>query len=335
MISLSILAVVVAITMSLLVAGINLSRRGREISDANENARLAGETLTNALQAAGLGMAGGLYVSHAGVVVNTSPIIIINNTAGPDELWVARPHRNALAQSCVDEGAATTVQKSGFGTLFVRCSAGLTAANLSGLGAPNMLMATNMKSAALLSAPTFTVFGAGQNITYTESGAGYADDPVRGFLKGDLVMPVRLEHYFIGNATDGVPCLMMQPGVVGTVANGFANVGVPRVIQRGVEDIQFAAGFDPGLTGDPANITLSSTAVGPTFVPGLRSIRVSVLSRSALRLLDASGHPITTSPDLAPRTLEDHVIGAPVPDGFRRTLYSRRVELVNLASEQL
>jgi prepilin-type N-terminal cleavage/methylation domain-containing protein len=343
MVSLAILAVVVTMTMSLVVAGMNVSRRGHEISDANEGARVAGEAITNALQAAGLGMSGGLYVSHVGVVVKTSPVIVINNTTGPDELWLVRPHRNALAQSCVDEGAATTVQKSGFGPtpLFVRCSGGLTAAGLSGSGAPNLLMATNMSTGALLSTPTFAASGGGQNLSYDEAAAGYADDQGRGFQKGDLVMPVRIEHYFVNAVPDttqpdgGMPCLMMEPGVVGTVAQGFAPTSAPRVVQRGVEDIQFAVGFDSTLTGDPANITLSNASVGPPYAVGLRSLRISVMSRSQMQILDSSGKAMKLSPDLAPRTLEDHVVGAPVPDGYRRTLYTRRVELVNLASEQL
>ena len=337
MISMTILIFVVAMTVTIVLAAVFVSRRGQEISDANEASRMAGDTVVNAIQGAGLGMSQGLYVSYAGVIVRTSPVIIVNNTNAPDELWVVRAHRNALLQSCVDEGAATTIQKSGFGAIFARCSGGLTAAGLSGAGltaAQTLLMATNMTSGALLSTPVFTTSGAGQSLGFAESGvAGFADHPQRGFQKGDLVMPVKVEHYFIA-LSNGVPSLMMEPGVIGTVANGFVAAGTPRLIQSGVEDMQLSVGIDTGQTGDPANITWSNTAVGPAFVTGLRSIRVSILSLSARTILGTDGRVLLTA-EYSPRTLEDHVVTAPVADGRRRTLYARRVELVNLAAGDL
>ncbi|MDP1825944.1 MAG: prepilin-type N-terminal cleavage/methylation domain-containing protein [Archangium sp.] len=338
MVSMSILVVVVAMTTTIVIQGVNVSRRGHEITDANEAARMGGEALTSALQSAGLGMSGGVYVAHGAVVVRTSPVIIVNSTTGPDELWVVRTHRQALLESCVDEGAATTVQRSGFGAIFARCSGGLTTAGLSGGGltaAQNILMATNMSSGALLTNPVFTASPPGVSLGFDESGvANFADHPQRGFQKGDLVMPVRLEHYFIA-PFNGVPSLMMEPGRVGSVSQGFAPTGTPRLIQLGVEDMQFAIGSDPTFSGDPAQITWANGPLGPNFVPGLKAVRVSLMTRS-LRTLRASNGTVLLTNETSPQNLEDHVIPLPVvPDGFRRTLYTRRVELVNLGAENL
>ena len=278
-VSMGILVVVVAMTMTLAVQGMNVSRRGKELSDANEAARVGGDAIMNALQSAGLGMSGGVNISHAGVVVLTSPIIIVNSTTGPDELWVVRTHRSALLESCVDTGAATTIQRAGFGPLYVRCSVGLTGAQLSGRGltaAQTLLLATNMSSGALLSAPVFTPSAPGVSVAYAESAvANFADNQQRGFNKGDLLMPAKVEHYFIG-VSNGQPALMMEAGTIGTLPAAFDPIGGAIPIQLGVEDMQFAVGIDPSPNnGDPTQITWSN-GVGPAWVRGMRAIRMVV-----------------------------------------------------------
>ncbi|MFZ5443884.1 MAG: PilW family protein [Myxococcota bacterium] len=326
-ISVGILVVVVAMTMSVVIEGVRSSRRGQQLADANDAARFAGEALVHAVQAAGFGMANGLYVSHGGVVVRTSPLVVINSTTGPDELWVVRTHRAALLEACVDDGAATTVQASGFGKMLVRCAVRDGAG-----GAPTLLLATNMSSGALLSNPTFNASGAGQELDYTEAGvANFGPDPNRGFQKGDLVMPALVERYFIG-VDNGAPALMVQPGTVGSVAQGFAPTGGPRVLQRFVEDLQLAVGLDATVSGEPDNVTFSSASVGPAWTARLRSVRVSVVARSPQTVLDAAGSQ--QAADLRPMTVEDHAPGLPV-DGFRRTLFSRRVELSNVGAVDL
>lgn len=325
MISVGILVAVVTMTMSIVIEGVRVSRRGQQLADANDAARFAGEQLVHAVQAAGFGMGNGLYVSHGGVVVRTSPIMVINNAAGPDELWVVRTHRASMLQSCTDDGAATTVQGSGFGDMLVRCGV----YDGSGTGTtPDLLLATNMNSGALLSNPTFSAVAGGENLAYAESGVpNFGPDPNRGFQKGDLVMPALVERYFIG-AVNGDPALMVQPGTIGTVAQGFAPTGNARLVQLNVEDLQIAVGVDPTVSGDPANVTFSSANVGPAWAAGLRSLRVSIVARSPETLLD-NNNRVQQAAELAPMNLEDHVPGGAI-DGRRRTLFSRRVELSNV-----
>jgi hypothetical protein len=106
------------------------------------------------------------------------------------------------------------------------------------------------------------------------------------------------------------------------------------VVQDDIEDLQLAVGIDPTSSGNPDNIVFSSSALGPGFVPGVRSIRVSVVARSPMTILATDGSK-QMSAQYAPLSVEDHVIAKPVPDGRRRTLFTRRVELVNFASGDL
>jgi hypothetical protein len=96
--------------------------------------------------------------------------------------------------------------------------------------------------------------------------------------------------------------------------------------------MQFSVGLDTNLTGDPSQITWSN-GVGPNWVAGMRAIRMSLMTRTARTIVETNGTVVLNS-DTAAQSLEDHVVALP-PDGFRRTLYTRRVDLVNMAAENL
>jgi prepilin-type N-terminal cleavage/methylation domain-containing protein len=338
MISMAILLVVVTMATMLTIEGVMFSRRGQELADANEAAHLAGNTIVAALQQAGLGMENGLLVvGQAATPTSTNTVIVTNRTDGPDELWVVRPHRRALLESCGDEGAATTVQRTGFGVILARCAIvgwdneGPTA--LSGPGAALLLAVTNLKRAALLTKATFERAGAGVSLGFREADVpGFGDDTTSGFRQGDLVMPVRIDHYFVGRGAGGGTALLVEPGTVG--AKRYPEpTGVPRVVQEDIEDLQLAVGIDDTASGNPERITWSYGLDAP-FRPGVRSVRVSVVARSPRAILSTDGS-VQTSGEYAPMSVEDHVVSKPVRDGHRRTLFSRRVELVNLSPEDL
>lgn len=342
----AILVVVVTIAVMLMLEGVMFSRRGQELADTNEAAHLAGSAIAAALQRAGMGMGNGLLVAQGGSAQRTNPVIVVNRTDGPDELWVVRPHRNALLESCVEEGAATTVQRTGFGSISARCAiAGWKGKALSGQGAGLLLAVTNLKQAVLLTGAEFDDFGTGSgvNLTFKEQGvSGFGTDEVSGFRQGDLIMPVALERYFIADdgRDAGVTALFVQPGAVGDTRYPVP-AGAPRLVQEGIEDLQFALGGDETGSGNPDDIRWTNDGSLPAqpFRPGVKSVRVSVVARSERTILSSDGR-VQQSTQYAPMSIEDHVVaggdgGVPAPDGYRRTLYSRRVELLNLSAGDL
>lgn len=344
LISLSILVVVVAIAGTLMVETVTFSRRGQQLADTNEAAHLAGNVLAAALRRSGLGMNNGLLIAQGNTVTRTNPVIVVNNTDGPDELWVVRPHRDALLESCVDEGAVTTVQRTGFGTISARCAiVGWRDQPLSGPGAGLLLAVTNLKQAALLTGAAFepSATRQGMDLTFNEQRLpGFASDEVSGFHQGDLVMPVVLERYFVGgDGRDAGTALLVQSGTVDPEgAQGYpVPVGPPRVVQDGIEDLQFAVGVDDTESGDPDNIRWSTGGLpAQPFTRGLKSVRVSVVAKSPRTILTPDGQVQRTA-EYLPMSVEDHQanVDGGVPDGHRRTLDTRRVELPNLSAGDL
>lgn len=347
LISLSIMMVVVTIAGMLVVETMMFSRRGQQLADTNEAAHLAGNVLAAALQRAGLGMGNGLLVAQGETVTRTNPVIVVNNTGGPDELWVVRPHRDALLESCVDEGAATTVQRTGFGTISARCAiAGWEDKALSGQGAGLLLAVTNLKQAALLTGAAFarSETRPGMDLTFKEQAlSGFASDEISGFHQGDLIMPVVLERYFVaGDGREGGTALFVQAGAVPAGAAGASSypvpTGPPRLVQDGIEDLQFAVGVDETESGDPDSIRWSNSGLpAQPFTRGVKSVRVSVVAKSAKAILTTDGQ-VQRAAEYVPMSVEDHLVVAVdggVPDGHRRTLYTRRVELLNLSAGDL
>ena len=339
LISLSILLVVVTIAGMLMVETMMFSRRGQQLADTNEAAHLAGDVLAAALRRSGLGMGNGLLIAQGGRVTRTNPVIVVNNTGAPDELWVMRPHRDALLESCVDEGAATTAQRTGFGTISARCAIeGWQDKALSGPGVGLLLAVTNLKQAALLTGVEFERSGTrpGMDLTFNEQDlSGFASDEVSGFHQGDLIMPVVLERYFVdGDGRDGGTALFVQAGTVGATSYPVP-MGPPRLVQEGIEDLQFAVGVDETESGNPDNIRWSSGGLpAQPFTRGVKSVRVSVVAKSERTILTTDGQ-VQKAAEYVPMSTEDHLVDGGVPDGHRRTLYTLRVELPNLSAGDL
>jgi hypothetical protein len=350
--ALGITLVAVAIASSLVMQGAYVTRQGEQSANTNDASRYAGDVIASSLMSGGLGAAGGLYIALSGGVSShlVSPIMAVNNplctapTGGvtcPDELWVVLPHRNALRNSCTDTGGGVMVQNVVSGTLQLRCSGGLPAATF------KTLMATNMVKGALLTNPTFDNTGTFPKINgYTELGNNYSDTPERGgFQVGDLVYPVTIMHYYVASLASGTPGDMTAPTALWSrqakVATTFTNGTVPfadmttsgtlHLVQTDIEDMQLAFGFDTKGNGDPGDVQFSTwnTAWTDNFRPNLRSVRVSVVSKSARYNLDSGGKK-SISTMHAPITVEDHAPSA-TPDGYSRNWYKRRVELPNLS----
>ena len=341
MISVGILIIVVAITLQVVIAGVNLARNGNETGESNEAARLAGDTIGLKLRLAGMGATAGLNVVIGGTTRTVAPIIGVNSSTGPDELWVVTPSSTTFGQGCADTSAnaatagdtnaAAVVQESRTdGLIKVRCVRTLPAAG-------GLFMVTNLTSAALITVTGYTTSGSGNALTYAESGqTGFTNNYRRGgFAAGDLVVPVTISHYFLQNSgPNNEPTLMVADGKLNTVAGGFPFVEVAntrRTVLGPIEDLQLTFGVDPSDSDNPSSIAWQHGFGGAqgTWTAGLRSVGLTLVSRSHRTLRDTAGNGNLDG--LKPLSVQDHLLTNPVADGLRRVIYERRIELPNAA----
>ena len=192
---------------------------------------------------------------------------------------------------------------------------------------------SNLSSGALLTGLSFSASGGAATVDYSESAVpGFSDAPEQGgFQVGNLVFPATVVHYYLAPAAStGRLALYRAPGLVQSTASGapFADVpGSAALVMHDMEDFQVAFGVDASASANPDNIAFQN-ALGPDYVAGLRSVRLSLVAVSKRPMLDGEDKVLATAA-YAPLAVEDHV-PAPVNDGFRRSLSSRRVELLNL-----
>jgi prepilin-type N-terminal cleavage/methylation domain-containing protein len=332
-IAMAVMLVAIAAVSYLLIATLRMKHNTENAIESNDASRLALETLAKDLRLAGMGAPGGLWLNQGGTPTQVNAVFGLDGAAAAtdferDDLWLVLPDPRALRESCVDRGASTSLVSAGTGALSVTCTTSLRNTDL--------LMVSNMTSAALLTGIVLTpsqptVPG---SIDYAESTlSGFSNAPGRGgFQVGDLVYPVTLVHYYIAvDPTSSRPALYRAQGQLAQDARGrpFSDVaGTERMVQLDIEDLQVAFGFDAAGSGRPDGYAFQH-GLGTAWLPGLRSVRVSVVGRGPGVQRDARDVVMS---GLRPVSIENHApTGAP-EDGFRRSLYTRRVELPNMAA---
>ena len=343
--------IIIAAAAALLLAGGRVVHNTEHTSDSHDAARLAGETIMSKVREAGAGAPGGLWVLRDGVPVKTNPIFGRDGTTGAgtqgsvatvdgsDDLWLVLPHPNYMGEPCSldsegqPSGAAVPVVKAGTGTLEVNCTTSLM---------PDTLhVVSNMTTGALLSVDaltphTETVTG---KVSYAEEETdGFSNAPEKGgFQRGDWVYPVRLVHFFLStNPTTGRSALYRSEGRLlwDELGRPYSDVEEePELVQDFVEDFQVAFGFDLQGTEDPNRYTWQH-GLGPMFQAGLRTVRVSVVATGRNPRKDTQSTVVLS--DDKPINAENNVRPAGVvADGFYRSLFTRRLELPNLAAASL
>ncbi|MFP2931127.1 PilW family protein [Pyxidicoccus sp. 3LG] len=344
-------SIVIAAAAALLLAGGRVVHNTEHAADSHDASRLAGESIMSLVRQAGAGAPGGLWLVQGGVPVRTSPIFGRDGTTGDgtdgnvvtpdgsDDLWLVLPDRNYLGEACsldaegAPSGAAVSVMRAGTGALNVNCTGSLREDALH--------VASNMTTGALLSGVTLTpeVPGTPGRVSYDEEGvAGFSNAPEKGgFQGGDLVYPVRVVHFYIAtNPATGRSALYRSEGRLATDAVGRPYSDIPGtevVVQDFVEDLQVAFGFDATGTEDPAAYTWWH-GLGPAFTQGLRTVRVSVVASGRKPRKDSQSDQVLSEDK--PISAENNVRPAAIAaDGFYRSLYSRRLELPNLAAASL
>lgn len=352
MIAGAITTAMMALALSMMSMGVRMARQGEQTVSSNLASRNGMEMLLRDLR--GAGVPGGIYVSDAaGPPVMIKPVFTEAGANGVDNLWIIVPKPRAMQGNCTTVGSGAVVTQNGTGVLNVNCTTPFLPTDT--------LLVTNFKSGALLSGLALTA----NTISYTQVAAAFTGVPVQpfsnnptkgGFLRGDQIYPVDLIRYSIRpNAVHGRPELVRQHGQISggvSLATPFtvpavAPAGLPTQVFPDVEDLQvaFGTGLPPNLTfasGHGARIcpTIPSPSlcqlVDPAAVP--LSVRVSVVGITPNPVRDDRNVLMP----FGPLTVEDHV--PPVPaiagappgsDGFRRSLFRRRVELLNMGAVNL
>lgn len=330
MVSLTIMIVAVTATCAILIEALHLTRNAEEVAQGDDASRMAAEAVINTARLAGFGSTAGIYVKSNGAPRLINPVFGSDGAGlgATDDLWLVIPGRTSLRRACIDPGAASPLTAGGFGQLKVTCNGVLRASP--------MLLVSNMTSSALISPSAFPDTN---TITYDEQSlAGFSDRGFAGYTAGDMVHPVSLIHFFVAtNPATGAPALTRCRGVLRTNSGAIPFIDSTTdclVVQNGIEDFQVAYGFDPTLTANP-DAFVYQNGLAADYGPGLRSLRINVVATGQRRMLDESGKVLNTSSYAPFRRVENHLIAAPVGDGFRRSLYSRRLELVNLDAVHL
>lgn len=344
-------AIIIAAATALLLAGGRVVHNTEHTADSHDNSRIAAESIMNLVRQAGAGAPGGLWVVRGGVPVRTNPIFgrdgttgagtpgNVANPDGSDDLWLVLPDANYMGEPCSTapgggpSGAAVPVARAGTGALSVNCVGSLRPGALH--------VASNMTTGALLSNVQVVPETPGNpgQVLYDEQGVtGFSNAPEKGgFQSGDWVYPVRLVHFYLAvNPTTGRNALYRAEGRVAQDALGRPysdTAGPPLLVQDHVEDFQVSFGFDTKNLADPGQYVWSH-GLAPEFTPYLRSVRVSVVATGSSPRRDSQSVAVLSADK--PMDVENHVQPPAVAaDGFFRSLYTRRVELPNLAAASL
>ncbi len=362
LIAAGIMVIAVAVAGSLLVAVFSMARNAESLSDDMDDARIAGETIAKAVQLSGLYVPGGIYINGGATAPTLSfPVFGMDGTSGQgggggttvaniypdscDDIWVIWPDPNAMREACQDPGAGVVVTTAATsGKLSTECplTTGALGAPLFNPANTDFAVVANMNTGALISKVTASLPSGNMILDYSESGtANFNDAPTGpGYQVGDVVYRARVTHYFVkNNPKTNHPALMSHEGLVGTDATTKRPLtddpAWPDIIvQDGIEDLQIAYGFDTTNSGDPTQYTFQNF-LAPEFnaATPLRTIRINVVAVSASKDTNAKGD--ATLVQETPIQVENHTTFTGLPTGYRRVLYTRRVELPNSAPGNL
>lgn len=337
LIAVAITSVVMSLALSVVGAGVRLARQGEQTVNSNEAARSGMEMVLRDLRAAGV--PGGIWVTDPGGTpfrinsIFTQPGSGTADT-GIDDLWMVVPRPNAMQSNCTSVGSGAVVTVSAPGTLAVNCTAVQLPLLFAGA---DTLLVSNFASAALISGLAFP----GGTITFAQSATpNFSTNPSKGgFQRGDLVFPVDIIRYHVrlnpmlanGSFPLGRPELIRTRGALA----GNPTMAAPFTIPAGaaeqrfpdIEDLQvaFGTGVAPALTFASAHAVTYTPAAAPL------SVRVSMVGISPRVILDDQNK----IQEFGPAVVENHTPPSLAFDGYRRSIYRRRIELINMGAVNL
>jgi type II secretory pathway pseudopilin PulG len=340
-VGLSMLAMTVVMILVLFTTA--KARDSDVVADSNSYARLGGDAIASALRLAGMGSGQGVYLNSAGAPLLANAVygrdnLTINQAGnavtGTDDLWIIAPVRNGMLDNCNVRGAYTILTAAGTGPLAVKPVAGppCTQSFVNG----DTLLVTNLNGAALISSIVLNNPGINQ-INYSESAIpGFSNAPQRGgFQQGDLAVLANVVHYYLDrDPTTNQLALYSKRGTVGAdfLGRPLVDTGTATLVQRYIEDLQVVYWLDPNQTNDPAQY-VDQHGLAPAYQTGVKAVTLYLVARTQATLKDANNGVILSNLT-APKSVANHAV-AGTPDGLRRSIYSRRIELPNLTASSI
>ncbi len=342
MIALTISFIAIAATLALVGSAGALARNADIVSESNNYARLGGDAVAATVRNAGMGGGQGVYVNVGGTPQLLNPFFgadnLATNQAGvnvnrSDDLWIVVPDKNAMRDSCNNKGAYVSVIAAGLGALSVVPFPGAPCAPP--FANNDTLLVTNMNRSALITRVQLGV----TSIDYAESAVpGFSNAPERGgYQIGDMIYRASIIHLYLDrDPITNRLALFRSNGSVGAdfLGRPFVDIaGTATLVQNYVEDFQVVYWIDPNLTNDPSQYVIQH-GLNPAYQAGVRSVTINLVATTSKQLLDGNNGVILSS-GTTPKNVANHILAAPAPDGLRRGIYSRRIEIPNLISSNI
>jgi prepilin-type N-terminal cleavage/methylation domain-containing protein len=300
MVATVLLALVIGMTLQLAFTMLEGYRTQRAASAIERNARGSIDVIANAVRAASTGVVTGDLRDGAGCTDVVS-IAVENHDDAPDKLTVIHGVTGALT--------STRAILTGTTTQFdVTDGAGFSAGDLA--------IVTNGDVGRVYAVTAIT------NDTINTTPGNCPGMPMPTLASGSLVVRARVSVFYVEDAADGTPMLMLDPDGDGD------QPGQP--VAEGIEDLQVAIGVDSDDDGlitdlgdgtDEWHYNASGDADPPAITGGSwRAVRITVVARDV--------KPGTGTMSARPAA-EDHAAGA--DDEYRRRVLSTTAEIRNLA----
>ena len=314
MVSLVIVSVAVAATLSFGMQSTGANRISRRMITVERSARVSLEILSDAIRNSNAGVPTGQLQDLIGCATD-SGLVVTNSTTAPDELLVIY----------ASGGVVTSIRST-----FNIDDTQMTVPDATELEPGDLVIVTDSAQGHLLEVRDVAVSGSDYILTVAAS-AGLCPSvvfPDEGYAPGSLVVRARINRFFIesGPSVGNIPTLMVDPD-----GDGPQNA---EPVAEGIEDLQIVVGTDTNGDGEVTangagpdddewyyNVDGDSDPPAMTTTPP-RALRITLVARSTIEDNDS---PTSTRP-----AVEDRSAGAG-PDEFRRRILSTTIEIRNLA----
>jgi prepilin-type N-terminal cleavage/methylation domain-containing protein len=313
MVSLVIVSVAVAATLSFGMSSTSGNRVSRRMITVERSARVSLEILSDAIRNSNAGVTSG-NLQDMTACSSDSGLTVTNNTIAPDELLVVY----------ASGGVVTSIRAS-----FDENDTQMTVPDASELEAGDFVIITDSVQGHLIEIQDVQASGSDYVLT-VDASAGACPSvnfPADGYEPGSLVVRARINRFFIEDdaSVGNIPTLMVDPDADGPMD--------PEPVAEGIEDMQIVVGADSNGDGDVTEVANgpdddewhynfdgdSDPPAMSTLPP--RALRITLVARSAIEDSDST---TSSRPAVEDRT------GAASPDEFRRRILSTTVEIRNL-----
>jgi hypothetical protein len=270
------------------------------------------------------------------------------------------PYKNAFRDvgcpALTSIGASSTVlaATNPGATLNVQCSPVFT--NMTGTILPTqpaanpLLMVSNSHTAALLTVSSPAPAPGSSQIKYKESGGSSTlSDSDGGYAVGDQVYPAYVVHYFVSDAGAGGSGLFRELAVPQALggAMGPSQTTLPfkvitnsqMLVGANIEDFQVQYSFDTFNTYNPNQYSSDAGVANWGYPPlpsgstppitSLRAVTIWLVGKATTLQKDSQERAQLN--EYGPVSVGNHVQTVDAGDGYQRNIYTRTVELTNLA----